>query len=138
MKKYFLGTERVFLLRHRGINGTETVLGFHSTLSAAEASIENAKWQPAFREYPAGFSIDTYALDKHLSLKNDSNEPLMLIIEPWASSETIPPGSTVDIHYPRPIDLDDTSHADHNGNTVVFWCAGATYEVDIDGVRIAM
>jgi hypothetical protein len=130
--------ESVFLLRHRGRNGTETVLGFYSTLSAVEARIENAKWQPAYRECPEGFSLDTYPLDKHFSFKNDSNEPLMLIIEPWASSEHIPPGSTVDIHYPRPIDRDDTSHADHNGDTLVFWCEGPTYEVDIDSVRTPM
>jgi len=130
--------ETVFLLRHRGLNGTETVLGFHSTLSAAKARIENAKWQPAYRECPEAFSVDAYVLDKQFSFKNDSDEPLTLVIEPWSSSETISPGSTVDIHYPRPTDQDDTSHADRNSDTLVFWCEGPTYEVDIDGVRTTL
>lgn len=130
--------ESVFLLRHRGLNNTESSLGFYPTLSAAEARIENAKWQPAYRECPKGFSIETYPLDMHFSFKNDSNKPLMLVIEPWASSETIPSGSTVDIYYPHPIDRDDTSHADHDRDTLVFWCEGSTYVVDIDGVRTTL
>lgn len=129
--------ESVFLLRHQAINGTEISLGFFSTLAAVEAQIEVAKWQPAYRGSPNGFAIDTYVLDKSFAFQNDSSEPMMLIIEPWASSETISPGSRVVILYPSPSDRQDTSYADREGDTLVFWCSGPTCEVEINGKRIA-
>jgi hypothetical protein len=128
--------DTVFLLRHRAPNGTDTDIGFYSTLSAAEAGIEVAKWQPTYRSSPDAFIIVPHVLNRTFSFENDTSDPLMLVIEPWASSEIILPGSKVDVRYPSPSDRDDASYADRKGNSLVFWCYGPTYEVDIDGVRI--
>jgi hypothetical protein len=129
--------DSVFLLSHRGLDGIVTSLGFLPTESAAEAHIKVAKWQPAYRGSQDGFIVDTYLLDRQFSFKNDSSEPLILVIEPWGTSEIIAPGSIVDIFYPIPANQEDTSHADQEGDTLLFWCEGPTFEVDIDGARIA-
>jgi hypothetical protein len=129
--------ENLFLLRHRAGDGTDTHLGYYSTLPEAEARLKNAKWQSAYRGYPDGFSVDTVALDKTFSFRNEGSTPVILVVEPWASAEIIPPGSTVDVRYPSPSGREDTSYADHDGDTLIFWCEGPTYEVEIDGVRIS-
>jgi hypothetical protein len=67
---------------------------------------------------------------------NETGKPLELMVEPWASTETIPAGSTFAIHYPAPTDRDDSSHAEVHQGMIRFWCEGDTYEVDIDGKRI--
>jgi len=128
--------DTVFLLRHRALDGTDTDIGFHSTWSAAKADIEVAKWQPAYRGSPDASIIVPHVLDRTFSFENNTSDPLMLVVEPWASSEIIRPGSKVDVRYPNPSDRDDASYADREGNTLVFWCDGPTYEIEIDGVRI--
>ena len=128
--------DSVFEIRYQRPDSTEISLGFCSTLPAAKAGIELHQRQPAYRDYPDGFSIDSYDLDKTFSFKNDSSEPIEFVIELWASSVLIPPGSTADGRYPCPRDRDDTSKVEQRGKTIVFWCSGPTFEVDIDGVRI--
>ena len=67
---------------------------------------------------------------------NESDKPLELVVEPWASAEVFPAGSTFAIHYPPPTDRPDTSFAEVHEGMIRFWCEGDTYEVDVDGVRI--
>ena len=67
---------------------------------------------------------------------NETGKPLELIVEPWASSEVIPAGSTFAIHYPAPPDRGDTSYAEVHEGLITFWCEGDTYEIDVDGARI--
>ena len=67
---------------------------------------------------------------------NQTGKPIELVVEPWASSETIAAGSTFAIHYRAPADRDDSSHAGLHDGLVVFWCEGDTYEIDVNGAPI--
>ena len=67
---------------------------------------------------------------------NETGKELDLIVEPWASTEVIPAGSTFTIHYPAPAGRNDTSFAEVGEGMIRFWCEGDTYEVDVDNVRI--
>ena len=68
---------------------------------------------------------------------NESSQPLEFMVEPWGAVEIIQPGSKFAIHYPAPHDRADASYAEYHDGMVRFWCEGSTYEVDIDGIRIA-
>jgi hypothetical protein len=69
-------------------------------------------------------------------LLNKTGKPLELVVEPWASTESIAAGSAFAIYYPAPTDRDDTSYAEFRDGLIIFWCEGETYEVDVDGARI--
>jgi hypothetical protein len=40
------------------------VIGVYSTTKAASAAIERLSTKPGFREFPEGFSIDSYEMDR--------------------------------------------------------------------------
>ncbi len=58
----------VYLLQHvrSDSSGTEDVkaLGVYSSESAALRAVDYLKAKPGFREYPEGFHVDKYQLDK--------------------------------------------------------------------------
>ena len=67
---------------------------------------------------------------------NYSDAPIDLIVEPWATTETIPPGSTFAIRYSPPRDRPDTSFAAYHADAIQFFVEGDSYELDIDGVSV--
>ena len=130
--------ELAFLLQHQRPGKAEVKsLGFYRSRSAAEAAIKDLCWQPDYRDHPEGFSIDECELDKTVRFANKTGAELELVVELWATSVIIPAGSEFAIHYPAPTDRDDTSFAELQEGVLTFWCEGATFEVDVDGVRIA-
>ena len=57
--------ERTFLLQHERPDTEHVkVIGVYSSHAAAEAAIERLRLQPGFREYPDGFTIGPYEVDK--------------------------------------------------------------------------
>ena len=74
---------------------------------------------------------------KTLRLKNSTGRPLTLRVELWASEEVVPDGSEFAFHYPPPKDREDSTLIELEGDSLVIWCAGETYEIDIDGKRIS-
>ncbi|MDT8716222.1 hypothetical protein IAI10_06100 [Clostridium sp. 19966] len=60
--------KRVFLLQHAyELNGIdeEKIIGIYSTEQKAKAVIEEHKKLTGFKDYPKGFCIDEYELDKN-------------------------------------------------------------------------
>jgi hypothetical protein len=59
---------RVVLLWHihKFNDGSESIklIGVYSSKSQAEAALERVRTQPGFRDHPAGFEIDSYAVDE--------------------------------------------------------------------------
>lgn len=57
----------VYLLEHSRIDGEEEnykTLGIFSSIEKAEAAIQLLKGKPGFKDYPDGFNIDRYEVDK--------------------------------------------------------------------------
>jgi len=57
----------VFMVQHAyEVDGEEDVktVGIYSTRTEAEAAVERARARPGFRDYPDGFYIDRYVLDR--------------------------------------------------------------------------
>jgi len=71
-----------------------------------------------------------------LKFKNSTGRTLTLCVELWASEEAIPAGSEFTLHYPPPTDRPDSTIIELEDDRLVVWCAGETYEIDIDGERI--
>jgi hypothetical protein len=71
-----------------------------------------------------------------IRFSNETSQPLEFMVEPWGTVEIIQPGSKFVRHCPAPDDQPDTSLAKYHEGMIQFWCAGSTYEIDIDGVRI--
>jgi len=71
-----------------------------------------------------------------LHFKNSTGRPLTFCVELWASEEEIPAGSEFTLHYPPPTDRPDSTLIELEDDRLVVWCAGETYEIDIDGERI--
>lgn len=71
-----------------------------------------------------------------LNFKNSLGRSLTLCIELWASDVEIPDGSEFTLHYPPPTDRPDGTLIELEDERLVVWCAGETYEIDIDGKRI--
>lgn len=126
----------VYRLWHQQPDDRERQIGNFRSRSAVDAYIHNARWQPAQRDSLGGFRIETRVLDQQFCFTNDSNAPMDLIVEPWASLEVIEPGSVVEIHYPSPQGRADESHAEYDGNTITFWCEGGFYALVVDGERV--
>ena len=94
-------------------------------------------WIPAIADLvrdPAPYYAPRMATAR---FSNETVHPLQLMVEPWGAIEIIPPGSHIAIHYPAPPDGEDTSFAEYHAGMLRFWCQGSTYELDVDGVRIA-
>jgi hypothetical protein len=72
-------------------------------------------------------------LDKVARFINSTEQPLVLVIEPWATEVTVPPGSNFSVHYPAPASRDDTSSTEVYADQITFWCEGDTFEVEVDG-----
>jgi len=64
---------------------------------------------------------------------NETAKSLELIVEPWVTKVTVPPGSKFAVHYPTSEDQPDTSCVEIHEGTVRFWCEGDTFEVELDG-----
>lgn len=71
-----------------------------------------------------------------LHFKNSLGRALTLCIELWATEEEIPAGSIFTLHYPPPTDRPDSTLIELEDDRLIVWCAGETYEIDIDGKRI--
>ncbi len=59
--------ECVFVIQHsREIDDIEDVkfIGVYSSYENAVAAVKRLSMQPGFRDYPSGFDIDKYPLDK--------------------------------------------------------------------------
>ena len=126
-----------FHLLHSNADHSETnSIGFHSSRAAADSSVENLRLQPAYRNAPDGFAIEVWPLDKTVRFKNNTEKPLDLMVEPWGSTDVIPPRSVAAIHYPAPAHREDTSFAELSEDAIRFWCEGATYQVEVDGVML--
>ena len=67
---------------------------------------------------------------------NETGKPIELMIEPWATQVTIPPGSRFAVHYQPPDDRPDTTYAEIYEDMVRFQCEGDTFEIEIDGEMI--
>ncbi|MFC4254463.1 hypothetical protein GRI97_03435 [Altererythrobacter xixiisoli] len=126
----------VFILTHQHPNCAEKSMGVFHSAAAAEEHVRMARLQPAYHDCPDGFGIETRVLDRQFCFTNDSNAPLTLIVEPWASSQIIEPGCVVEIHYPSSDAGADFSHADHEGDTITFWCEGSTYALVVNRERV--
>ena len=61
----FADMKHAFVLQHENPD-TEDVklIGVYSSDAAAQAAIERVRAQPGFRDYPSGFSIDDYNVDR--------------------------------------------------------------------------
>jgi len=64
---------------------------------------------------------------------NETAQPFVLMVEPWATEVTIPAGSKFAVHYEPPIERADTSFAEVHNDMVRFWCEGRSFEVEVDG-----
>lgn len=67
---------------------------------------------------------------------NETDSPLDFMIEPWGTVRVIEPGSRFAVHYPSPEQGEDKSYTEYHAGMLRFQCDGATFEVDVDGVRI--
>ena len=57
--------ERAYLLQHERSDAEDVkVIGVYSSELEAMAAIERLANQPGFRDYPDGFSIDAYELNR--------------------------------------------------------------------------
>lgn len=74
-----------------------------------------------------------HRLDKAARFKNCTGQPLTLVVEPWATEETIPAGANFAILYPAPTGRDDTSSSEIYADQITFWCEGETFEVEVNG-----
>jgi hypothetical protein len=63
---------------------------------------------------------------------NEHDQPIELMVEPWATIVNIAPGSTFAVLYPEPVGRPDTSFAEYHAGMIRFWCEGATFEVEVD------
>jgi hypothetical protein len=68
---------------------------------------------------------------------NRTSGLLDLQVEPWGAVEVIAGGSTFAITYPSPDDSEGTSSIEVHDDLIRFWCAGADYQLEIDGMAIA-
>lgn len=67
---------------------------------------------------------------------NMLDRSIEFVIEPWGNSFDIPPGARFAVHYPAPIERDDTSHTEFHLELIRFWCQGNEISVEVNGAVV--